>query len=127
MNAGLIRSFDTEAFFDQSYTVFDGNSGVYKNKGTSLWNFFLNSRLRKFCDGISIVERAINLARERWTGRSERDKLDCRWSTKLINNTSELRRLTTVVYRRDRQALSTARFCRAGQLATADTWLLRPR
>ena len=29
--------------------------------------------------------------------------------------------MTTVVYRRDRQALSTARFCRAGQLATANT------
>ena len=40
MNGGLIRSFDTEAFFDQTYTVFDGNSGVYKNKGTSLCNFF---------------------------------------------------------------------------------------
>ena len=39
-----------------------------------------------------------------------------------VYNTSELRRSTTVVYRTDRQALSTARFCRAGQLATADTW-----
>jgi len=38
------------------------------------------------------------------------------------DNTSELRRSTTIVYRRDRQALSTARFCRTGQLATADTW-----
>ena len=28
----------------------------------------------------------------------------------------------SVVYRTDRQALSTARFCRTGQLATADTW-----
>jgi len=36
-------------------------------------------------------------------------------------NTSELRRSTTVVYRRNRQALSTARFCRAGQLERADT------
>jgi len=32
----------------------------------------------------------------------------------------ELRRLTTVVYHRDHQALSTAQFCRSGQLATAD-------
>ena len=31
-----------------------------KNEGTSLWNFFLNSGLRKFHHGISI-ERAINL------------------------------------------------------------------
>jgi len=34
----------------------------------------------------------------------------------------KLRRSTTVVYRRDRQALSTARFCCAVQLATADTY-----
>jgi len=27
-----------------------------------------------------------------------------------------------IVYRTDRQALTTARFCRTGQLATADTW-----
>jgi len=47
--------FGMGASFDQSYT------------GTSLWNFFLNSGLRKFRHGISIVERAINLARERWT------------------------------------------------------------
>ena len=37
--------------------------------------------------------------------------------------TSELRRLTAVVYHRDRQALSRARFRRADQLATADTHL----
>ena len=35
--------FGMGASFDQSYTVFSGNSGIYKNKGTSLWNFFLNS------------------------------------------------------------------------------------
>ena len=40
-----------------------------------------------------------------------------------VDNTSELRRSTTIVYRRDHQALSTARFCRAGQLAAADTCL----
>jgi len=45
--------------------------------------------------------------------------LDSRWSTKLIIPQSSDARL---VYRRDRQALSTARFCRASQLlATADT------
>ena len=38
------------------------------------------------------------------------------------DNAFELRRSTTIVYRTDRQALSTARFCRMGQLATADTW-----
>ena len=41
-----------------------------------------------------------------------------------VDSTSELRRSTAIVYRRDRQALSTARFCRTGQLATADTCLL---
>ena len=53
-----------------------------QNKGTSFWNFFLNSELRKFRHGISIVEHAINVARERWR-RSERDKLGRRRSTKL--------------------------------------------
>jgi len=46
------------------------NSDVYKNKGISFCNFFLNYGLRKFRHGISIVERAINLARERWTLRA---------------------------------------------------------
>jgi len=32
-------------------------------------------------------------------------------------------RSTTIVYRTDRQALYTARFCRTGKLATADTWV----
>jgi len=43
-------------------------------------------------------------------GRSERDKLDRRLSTELTIP-SEFRRSITAVYRRDRQALSTARFC----------------
>jgi len=102
--------FGVEASFHQSYTVFWGNSHIYKNKGTSLWNFFLNSRLRKFRNGISI-ERAINLrARERGR-RSEHDKLDHRWSA---DNTSKLWCSTTVVSRRDPQALSTARVCHVG-------------
>jgi len=36
-------------------------------------------------------------------------------------------RLQAVVYRRYRQALSTALFCRAGQLATADSCLFNER
>ena len=40
-------------------------------KGTSLRNFFPKLRTyRKFCHGTSIVERAINLARERWMLRA---------------------------------------------------------
>jgi len=31
--------FGIEASFDQSYTAFYANLGIYKNKGTSLWNF----------------------------------------------------------------------------------------
>ena len=47
-----------------------GNFVISKIKGTSLWNFVLKSGLRKFRHGISIVERVINLARERWTLRA---------------------------------------------------------
>jgi len=38
-----IHGFGIEAFFDLSYTVLQGNSGIEINKGTSPWNFFLNS------------------------------------------------------------------------------------
>jgi len=38
-----------------------------------------------------------------------------------VDNTSEIRRSTTVVHRRDRQAMLTAGFCLASQFATADT------
>jgi len=94
-----IICFGMEASFDQYYTVttctvFEGNSGIYRNKGTSIWNFFLNSGFKKFRHhGISTVECAINLARERWR-RSERDKLDRRLSTELaIPPSSEARPL----------------------------------
>ena len=43
-----------------------------------------------------------------------------------IDNTSELRRSFAVVYRTDRQALSTARFRRADLLSTADTRRVKP-
>jgi len=48
--------FGMRASFHPSYTVLKGNSVISKNKGTSLWNFVLNSGLRKFRHGISIVE-----------------------------------------------------------------------
>ena len=48
--------FGTWASFHPSYTVLKGNSVISKNKATSLWNFVLNSGLRKFRHGISIVE-----------------------------------------------------------------------
>ena len=46
----------TGASFHLSYTVLKGNSGITKDKGTSLWNFAPNSGPRKFRFGISIVE-----------------------------------------------------------------------
>jgi len=39
-----------------------GNSVISKNKGTSLWNFVLNSGLRRFRHGISIVETCYQLS-----------------------------------------------------------------
>jgi len=44
--------FGMWAFFQPSYTMLKGNSIISKNEGTSLWNFVLNSRLRKFRHGI---------------------------------------------------------------------------
>ena len=54
----LPPSFQLPSF----YTVLKGNSVIFKNKGTSLWNFFLNSGVRKFCHGISIVETCYQLS-----------------------------------------------------------------
>ena len=48
------------ASFHLSYTVLKGNSVISKNKGTSLWNFVLNSG--KFRRGISIVETCCQLS-----------------------------------------------------------------
>ena len=50
------------AFFHMSYTVLKGNSDIFKNKGTSLWNFVPNFGLRKFCFGTSIVETCYRLS-----------------------------------------------------------------
>jgi len=57
------------AFFHEYYTVLKRNPGIFSIKATSIWNIVPNSGLRKFRHGISIVERAINLAWERWTLR----------------------------------------------------------
>jgi len=68
-------------------------------------------------------KRVIDFARQ--GGRSERDKLDRRRSTMLtIPPSFDARPL---VYHSDRQALSTARFRRAGQLASADSRIYRDR
>ena len=54
--------FGTRASFHPSYTVLKGNSVISKNKGTSLWNFVLNSGLRKFRHAMSIVETCYQLS-----------------------------------------------------------------
>ena len=54
--------FGVWASFHPSYTVLKGNSVTCKNKGTSLWNFVLNSGLRKFRHGVSIVETRYQLS-----------------------------------------------------------------
>ena len=54
--------FGMWASFHPSYTVLKGNSVISKNKGTSLWNFVLNSGLRKFRHGMSIVEMCYQLS-----------------------------------------------------------------
>ena len=111
--------FGTWASFHQSYTVLKGNPVISKNKRTSLWNFVLKSGLRKFRHGISIVETCYQLS----SRMVDADSVII-WAVvgQLDDNTSELRHSITIVYRTDRQALSTARFCRTGQLATVDTW-----
>ena len=52
--------------------------GYLKNKGTSLWNTFLNSGLRKFCYGILIIEMCYQL-RSRKVDAQVDDQLGCRW------------------------------------------------
>ena len=83
---------------------------------TSLWNFFLKSE--SFATAYSRSSNVLSTSLEKG-GPSERDKLGRRRSTKLtVPPSSDAR-----PHRRDRQALSTARFCRAGRLAIADTCL----
>jgi len=53
--------FDTEAYLDLSYTMLEGSSGISKNKGTYLCNFFPNSALRKFSNCTLIITGAVNL------------------------------------------------------------------
>ena len=54
--------FGMWASFHPSYTVLKGNSVISKNKGTSIWYFVLNSGLRNFAHGISIVETCYQLS-----------------------------------------------------------------
>ena len=58
------------ASFHPFYAVLKGNSVISKNKDTFLWNFVLNSGLRKFRHGNSIVETCYQLSWERWPLRA---------------------------------------------------------
>ena len=107
-----------------SYTVLEGNSSISKNQGS-----FLYPQLRTWKILIRYIDRrnALSTLLEKG-GRSQRDKLDRRRSTKLIvpfNSSSDARPLD--YYHSNYQALSTAQFRRAGQLATADTCTSRPQ
>jgi len=110
--------FGTAASFHLSHTVLKANSCTSKNKGTSVRNFVTRTlQSENFASAYRPSKRVINLARERWTLRC--DKLDRRRSTKLtVPPSSDARPL---VYHSNCQALSTARFCRAGQSTRADT------
>jgi len=93
--------------FHLSYTVLKGNSSNFRNKGTSFWNFVPESGLWKILPRYIDCGNVIDLARH--GGRSERDKRDLRRSAKLtIPPSSDARSIAG-----DRQALSTARDCRA--------------
>jgi len=54
--------FLARVLLSASLTLFYGNSGIYKNKRTSFWNFFINSGFRKFRHSISIVEASYQLS-----------------------------------------------------------------
>jgi len=52
-----------EASFDQPTLRYKEIAGTSKNKGTSLWNFATNSKLRKFRHGIGPIcrlQRVVN-------------------------------------------------------------------
>jgi len=72
-------------FLALSYTVLKGNSVISKNKDTSLWNFVLNSGLRKFRHGISIVETCYQLSSRKVDAHSV-----INWA---VTNTSDARLL----------------------------------
>ena len=114
---GLV--FGAGASFDLSYTLYCKETQVTSKIRVLPSGTLLQTRdLKFFATANGSPKRVINLARERWTLRAERDKLGRRRSTELIiPSSSDARRL---VYRADRQALSTARFfsCRV-----TDAWL----
>ena len=108
------------ASFYLSYTVLKGNLCIFKNKGLRVlpcWTLYQTLDLEKFALAYWSSKRVIDLALQ--GGCSERDKLDCCWSTKLtIPSISDTRPL---VYHSNHQALFAERLSRMGLLATAGT------
>jgi len=106
-----------QASFDQSCTVLWGSSGIHKimvlPSGTI---FFQTPDLENFAMVYRSMERVINLARERWTLRAWQTGLSWQYFRASTLDCCSLSQSDT-----DSQAVSTARFRRAGQLATADT------
>jgi len=99
------------------HTVIKGIASISKNKDTFLRKFVPNTGLFL----LRHIDRRNVLLTARRGGHPERDKLDRRRSAKLtVPPNSDSRPL---VYHSNYQALSTARFRRAGLLATADTCL----
>jgi len=96
--------FGMWASFHPSYSVLKANSVISKNKGTSLWNFVLNSGLRKFCHGISMVEKCYQLSSRKVDAQSV---IVINWAVvdQLVDNTSELWRFTTSLSHRSSSAV----------------------
>ena len=100
------------------------NSRISKNKGTSLWKFVQNPKFRKFCFSLSIAETCYcNVLLLDKVGHSS------------VINWTVVGQLSWQYFRvptLDRCSLSQVivklclqqYFCRAGQLATADTYIL---
>jgi len=106
------------ASFHPSYTVLKRNSVTSKNKGTSIWNFVLNSGLENFAtayrssklssskvDAQSVINWAV-------VGQLSRQYL----RAPTLDHYSLSHRSSSAVYS------TILWFCRTGQLETADTW-----
>ena len=55
--------YGIQASFDESYTALKANSGIYRIKDTSFWNFVRNSGLDNFALTYRSSKRVIDLAR----------------------------------------------------------------
>jgi len=107
--------FYMAASFHLSYSVLYGDSTIYKNKGSCLWKFVLNSGIRKFHHARHI---AVTICCQLSSTKvdAQHDKLDCLQSSKLTIPVS-----CSLVYHTDHPSLSAMRFPGVGSSVTADT------